>query len=150
MSNVFIRSGNTRENFSMVYHELFDLYHGYIGDKATLYYTFLLRYRHNREDSEYGKSWRGRKGVAEKFNLSYSTLKILDAILKEAGLVEIETKPSGRGRDKIVYIVNDPLDREKFRWAEPKIAEALKKIAEEIEGAESLFGKEFRAKLTEA
>lgn len=54
MTNVFIRSGNTRENFSMVYHELFDLYHGYIGDKATLYYTFLLRYRHNREDSEYG------------------------------------------------------------------------------------------------
>ncbi|WP_230116408.1 hypothetical protein [Bacillus velezensis] len=86
------------------------------------------------------------EGVAEKFNLSYST-QDTRRNTKGSRASRNRDEAERTGRDKIVYIVNDPLDREKFRWAEPKIAEALKKIAEETEG--NPFSVKFRAKLTE-
>jgi hypothetical protein len=128
---------------------LYDLYHGYIGDKATLYYGFLLRYRHNEEDENYGKSWNGRKGIAEKFQLSYSTLPVLDRILEIAELVEITTVPSGRGKERIVYTVHDPLTREQFRWRQPEIAERLRQYVEENKAAATLVGKEFKKALSD-
>lgn len=150
MTEVHIRQGNVRNGFTLVYHELFDLYHPLIGDKATLYYTYLLRYRNNEEGgSSYGKSWQGRKGVAEKFQLSYSTLPHLDAILEASGLITIETKNIGRGRDKIYYIVHDPLERESFRLKEAEVFAKLKRYIEKKPEALSLTGKLFKRKLTE-
>lgn len=143
MHTAYIRTGHTRSGFSLLYHELFDLYHPYIGDKATLYYLYLLRYRNNDE----GRAWKGRASVTEKFQLSYSTLPILDAILEAAELVTIEHKPVGRGRDKIIYVVHDPLEREKFRENEPMIAGKLATVKAKFEGAGSLLGKEKGQKL---
>lgn len=129
-SNAYIRTGNTRSGFSLMFHELFDLYHPYIGDKATLYYLFLLRYRNNDADrAEHGKAWKGRNTVVEKFQLSFSTLPILDDILEASGLVTIERKPVGRGRDKIYYVVHDPLERDSFRLNETEMTERLRKVA---------------------
>jgi replication initiation and membrane attachment protein DnaB len=156
MSNAYIRMGETRSGFSMVYHELFDLYHPYIGDKATMYYLYLLRFRNNEQGGKQeGKSWKGRNSVTEKFQLSYSTLPLLDEILEASGLVNIERKPVGRGKDKIYYIVNDPLDRERFREKEDEIRRKLTELISEYEGRDkpiriaSLFGKEEGAKLTQ-
>jgi len=143
LPNVYIRTGNTRNGYSMVYHELFDLYHPYIGDKATLYYLYLLRYRNK---DEY-KAWNGRASVVEKFQLSYSTMPILDDILEAAGLVYIERKKSGRGKDKIIYIVNDPLERGEFREKEPEICENLREVASRHKNIGRLLGKERGAKL---
>lgn len=138
----YIRTGDTRTGFSLVFHELFDLYHPYIGDKATLYYLYLLRYRNNDE----GRAWKGRMSVTEKFQLSYSTLPVLDAILEAAGLVTLEYKPIGRGKDKIIYIVHDPLEFDKFREKEPVIRENLRQVAKNNDiGA--LLGKEKGRKL---
>lgn len=138
----YIRTGDTRTGFSLVFHELFDLYHPYIGDKATLYYLYLLRYRNNDE----GRTWKGRMSVTEKFQLSYSTLPVLDAILEAAGLVTLEYKPIGRGKDKIIYIVHDPLEFDKFREKEPVIRENLRQVAKNNDiGA--LLGKEKGRKL---
>jgi hypothetical protein len=143
LTQVYIRTGRTRSGFAVVYHELFDLYHPYVGDKATLYYLYLLRYRNN----DNGQSWRGRQAVVEKFQLSYSTLPIIDDILEAAGLVTVERKSSGRGKDKIFYIVNDPLEREKFREQETELRERLKEVIEKHSGIGRLLGKEQGIKL---
>jgi replication initiation and membrane attachment protein DnaB len=132
MQYTYIRKGHVRNGFSLMYHEIFDLYHPYIGDKATLYYLFLVRYRNNDEKSQsFGKSWRGRSGIVEKFQLSYSTLPVLDDILQAAGLINIETIPSGRGKNKIYYIVHDPLPEEKFKRNEAVLVKNLKKLIAE-------------------
>lgn len=141
--NAYIRTGHTRSGFSLLYHELFDLYHPYIGDKATLYYLYLLRYRNN---DEY-RTWKGRASVTEKFQLSYSTLPILDAILEASELVTIEHKPIGRGKDKIIYVVHDPLEREKFREREADIRRKLAEVARKYENIGKLLGKEKGIKL---
>lgn len=147
MSDAQIREGNTRTGFSLLYNELFDLYHDYIGDKALLYYAYLLRYRNTEKGSElYGKSWRGRRGVVEKFQFSYSALPILDDVLVCAGLIDIETKPCGRGRDKIYYIVHDPKTREEFREDEADIKRKLLALIEEKQGARSIVGKAVKPK----
>ncbi|MEH7521750.1 hypothetical protein V7149_00485 [Bacillus sp. JJ1503] len=149
-SHAYIRTGNTRSGFTMLFHEIFDLYHPYIGDKATLYYLYLLRYRNNDESSyNQGMAWRGRNGIVEKFQLSFSTLPILDEILEASGLVTIERKPSGRGKDKIYYIVHDPLDRVQFRDQETQIAEELRQVVVRQGGSiGKLLGKEKGANLS--
>ncbi|WP_141431955.1 hypothetical protein [Bacillus sp. 03113] len=148
MSNAYIRTGELRDGFTMMYHEVFDLYHPYIGDKATLYYLYLLRYRnHESEKETFGKSWNGRTNVVEKFQLSYSTLPILDSILEAVGLIKIEYKPVGRGKDKIIYIVNDPMDRRKFREQEAVIRERLRQVITKHTNIGKLLGKEQGLKL---
>jgi replication initiation and membrane attachment protein DnaB len=148
MSEVFIRAGETRGGFSMMYHEIFDLYHPYIGDKATLYYLYLLRFRnHESEKATYGRSWKGRTSVVEKFQLSFSTLPIIDSILEAVGLISLEYKSVGRGKDKIVYVVNDPLDREKFRASETNIRERLREVSVKHPNIGKLLGKENGIKL---
>ena len=148
MSEVRIRVGRERAGFSMLYHEIFDRYHEYIGDKATLYYLYLLRSRNNeKEKANYGKSWRGRQGVSEKFQLSFSTLPLLDDILVAVGLIELEYRPSGRGHDKIYYVVNDALTDAEFDEEEPKIVERLSDLIARKPKALSLLGKEKGRKL---
>lgn len=147
MADVHIREGNVRSGFFMVYNELYDLYHQYIGDKALLYYTFLLRYRNTEKSSDfYGKSWNGRRGVVEKFQLSYSTLPLLDDILAAAGLIEIETKPSGRGREKIYYIVHDPKPKDEFFKIEEVIKTELLRLIVDKEDARTIVGKAIKPK----
>ncbi|NRG31124.1 hypothetical protein [Niallia circulans] len=137
-----------RDGFTMMYHEVFDLYHPYIGDKATLYYLYLLRYRnHEAEKDTFGKSWNGRTNVVEKFQLSYSTLPIIDAVLEAVGLIAIEYKSVGRGKDKIIYVVNDPMDRPRFRAKEESIKEKLKQVIEKHTNIGKLLGKEEGIKL---
>ncbi|MEI5905613.1 hypothetical protein WAK64_00855 [Bacillus spongiae] len=149
MAQAYIRTGNTRTGFSIVFHELFDLYHPYIGDKATMYYLYLLRFRNNERGGQAeGKSWKGRNSVVEKFQLSFSTLPLLDEILEASGLVTIERKPVGRGKDKIYYIVHDPSSREKFRESEGDMRESLSKLIDEDRPIKNLLGKEEGAKLT--
>jgi replication initiation and membrane attachment protein DnaB len=148
MSDVFIRQGDTRGGFSMMYHEIFDLYHPYIGDKATLYYLYLLRFRnHESEKDSYGRSWKGRTSVVEKFQLSFSTLPIIDAILEAVGLISLEYKSVGRGKDKIIYVVHDPLDREKFRAKETNLCERLQEVSIKHPNIGKLLGKENGIKL---
>jgi replication initiation and membrane attachment protein DnaB len=150
MSQAYIRTGTTRTGFSIVFHELFDLYHPYIGDKATMYYLYLLRFRNNERGGEAeGKSWKGRNSVVEKFQLSFSTLPLLDEILEASGLVTIERKSVGRGKDKIYYIVNDPLDRERFREQEGEVRRKLTKMIDDGKAIKNLLGKEEGAKLTQ-
>jgi replication initiation and membrane attachment protein DnaB len=145
LSDVYIRSGNTREKFSMIYHEMWDVYHPYVGDKATLYYLFLLRYRNNDQQSKNrGKSWRGRKGIVEKFQIGYATLPLIDDVLKAVDLVDIETRPSGNGADKIYYTVHDPLTESEFETKEAKFCEKLRELALEKKGVRGLLGKEKR------
>ncbi|MDH5159884.1 hypothetical protein [Heyndrickxia oleronia] len=148
-SNAYIRTGQTRAGFSLVFHELFDLYHPYIGDKATLYYLYLLRHRNNEQgNANEGKAWNGRTSTVEKFQLSFSTLPILDDILEASGLVTIERKPVGRGKDKIYYVVHDPLDRHQFRQREEEMTGKLRKVAMKYDKAiGKLLGKEKGAKL---
>jgi hypothetical protein len=147
LSDVHIREGNLRNGFTLVYHELFDVYHDYIGDKALLYYTFLLRYRNTEKGSDkYGKSWRGRRGVVEKFQFSYSALPLLDDVLNIAGLIDIETHPSGRGRDKIFYIVHDPSTREEFRRDEERIRSELLQLMKDKPDVSRIVGKEIKPK----
>jgi replication initiation and membrane attachment protein DnaB len=148
LSDAYIRTGDLRQGFTLMYHELFDLYHPYIGDKATLYYLYLLRYRnHEAEKASWGRSWKGRTSVVEKFQLSYSTLPIIDAILEAAGLVTLEYKSVGRGKDKIIYVVHDPLDREKFRANETQLCERVRRVAEKHPNIGKLLGKECGIKL---
>jgi replication initiation and membrane attachment protein DnaB len=149
LTDINIRTGSTRKGYTMVFHELFDLYHPYIGDKALLYYTYLLRYRNNEEgNSDHGYSWKGRKGVVEAFQLSYSTLPLLDGILEASGLVDIERRPCSRGKKKIYYVVNDPLDRETFRQHENNIIVNLQKFYVEKPEIKQLLGKQNRLKIT--
>ncbi|AYA77395.1 hypothetical protein DOE78_19140 [Bacillus sp. Y1] len=133
----------------MMHHEIFDLYHPYIGDKATLYYLYLLRFRnHEAQKESFGKSWKGRTSVVEKFQLSYSTLPVIDAILEAAGLVTLEYKSVGRGKDKIVYVVHDPLEREKFRAKETQMSERLREVIDKHrKNIGNLLGKEIGTKL---
>ncbi|AZU61010.1 hypothetical protein [Neobacillus mesonae] len=148
MSDAYIRPGDLRQGFTMMYHEVFDLYHPYIGDKATLYYLYLLRFRnHQAEKESFGRSWKGRASVVEKFQLSYSTLPVIDAILEAAGLVSIEYKSVGRGKDKIIYVVHDPLEREKFRASETKMCERLREVSVRHPNIGKLLGKENGIKL---
>ncbi|MGG1445075.1 hypothetical protein ABE354_24085 [Brevibacillus laterosporus] len=143
MANVYIREGTLRSGFSLVYHDIWDIYHPYIGDKATLYYLFLLRFRNNDESSfNHGKSWRGRKGIVEKFQLSYSTLPLLDGILSAIGLVDIETRPSPNGADKIYYTVHDPLTEAEFAGRLPGFIERLREMAAAKPEVRKLLGKE--------
>lgn len=148
MSDAYIRTGELRQGYTMMYHEVFDLYHPYIGDKATLYYLYLLRFRnHETEKDTYGKSWKGRASVVEKFQLSYSTLPVIDAVLEAAGLISLEYKSVGRGKDKIIYVVHDPLDREKFRANEAQMVARLCKVGEKHSNIGKLLGKELGIKL---
>lgn len=148
MSEAYIRTGTLRQGYTMMYHEVFDLYHPYIGDKATLYYLYLLRFRnHEAEKETYGKSWKGRTSVVEKFQLSYSTLPIIDAVLEAAGLISLEYKSVGRGKDKIIYVVHDPLDREKFRANEARMTAKLREVGERHTNIGKLLGKELGIKL---
>lgn len=147
-SNAYIRAGEMRSGFTIVYHDLFDLYHPYIGDKATLYYLYLLRYRNNEVgNANQGKAWKGRNGIVEKFQLSFSTLPVLDAILEASGLVDLEYKPSGRGRDKIYYVINDPKDRQSFSRLEADMADKLTEVIRKHSASKTLLGKEKGAKL---
>lgn len=144
----YIRTGETRSGFSIMYHDIFDLYHPYIGDKATLYYLYLLRFRNNENGGRNeGKAWKGRASVTEKFQLSFSTLPILDDILEASGLVKIERKPIGRGRDKIYYVVNDPKDRQQFRTIESEIIKKLQDVTKKHASARKMLGKEKGVKL---
>lgn len=149
MSNVYIRPGNLRAGYTMVYHEIWDVYHPYIGDKATMYYLFLLRYRNNTElQSTHGMSWRGRKGVIAKFQLGYATMPIIDGILTAAGLVDIETRPSHNGADKIYYTVHDPLTTEEFQRKEGEIRRKMTEFTLSNEKVtKGLVGKEFKQSL---
>lgn len=148
MSDAYIRPGELRQGYTMMYHEVFDLYHPYIGDKATLYYLYLLRFRnHEKEKDSYGKSWKGRASVVEKFQLSYSTLPVIDAVLEAVGLISLEYKSVGRGKDKIIYVVHDPLDREKFRANEAQMVAKLQKVGEKHTNIGKLLGKELGIKL---
>lgn len=148
MSDAYIRTGELRQGYTMMYHEIFDLYHPYIGDKATLYYLYLLRYRnHEAEKGSFGRSWKGRTSVVEKFQLSFSTLPIIDAILEAVGLISLEYKSVGRGKDKIIYVVHDPLDREKFRASEAKMGAKLREVAVRHPNIGKLLGKENGIKL---
>lgn len=148
MTDAYIRAGVTRSGFSLMYHELFDLYHPYIGDTATLIYLYLLRFRNNEDGNpDKGKAWRGRTSIEEKFRISSKTIPIINEILVASGLVHIETRPSGRGREKIFYYINDPLDRQQFREMEPVIIARLAKVLESQPGAFNLLGKEHREKL---
>jgi len=145
MSEVYIRTGTTRQNFSIVYHELWDVYHPLIGDKPTMYYLYLLRYRNNETNSSnHGKAWRGRKGVIEKFQLGYATMPVIDGILEAAGLVDIEMRPSHNGADKIYYTVHDPLAIEEFERKEHEITEKLVRFTQENAKAKGLIGKKLR------
>lgn len=147
MSEARIRPGKVRGGFTMMHHELFDLYHDYIGDKALLYYTFLLRYRNTTEGEEnFGKSWNGRRSVVGKFQFSYTVLPLLDDILSAAKLIDIETKPSGRGRDKIYYIVHDPDSREEFREIESQIKAELLALMNEKPDVRKIVGKAIKPK----
>lgn len=149
MADAYIRTGDTRNGFTIMYHDLFDLYHPYIGDKATLYYMYLARYRNNEEgNANKGMAWKGRQAVVEKFQLSFSTLKVIDEILEASGLVTIERKPVGRGKDKIYYVVHDPVEREKFRAKEADIKRKLTQVAHSNKKTiGKLLGKELGAKL---
>lgn len=148
MPDAYIRTGTLRQGYTMMYHEVFDLYHPYIGDKATLYYLYLLRFRnHEAEKESYGKSWKGRTSVVEKFQLSYSTLPVIDAVLEASGLISLEYKSVGRGKDKIIYVVHDPLDREKFRANETQMIAKLRKVDENHTNIGKLLGKELGIKL---
>lgn len=143
MTHVYIREGNLRNGFSLVYHDLWDVYHPYIGDKATMYYLYLLRFRNNDEHSlNHGMSWRGRKGVVEKFQLGYATLPLLDQILSAVNLVDIETRPCPNGADKIFYIVHDPLSAEDFARREEEIVERLRSLVAKKPDVRKLLGKE--------
>lgn len=147
MTKAHIREGNVRNGFTIMYHDLFDLYHEYIGDKALLYYTFLLRYRNTDKNSElFGKAWNGRRGVVDRFQFSYSTIPLIDEILDKSGLIDIETESSGRGRDKIYYVVHDPLPREEFREKEPEIEARLVALMSEegTEGVRTIIGKKIK------
>lgn len=148
MADVYIREGDIRSGFCMMYHELFDLYHPYIGDKATLYYLYLLRSRNNEPESENnGKSWRGRSGVTQKFQLSNTTLPLLDAIVEAAGLVTLEHKPIGRGRDKIYYVVHDPKEKAEFMQIESELRNRLRNLIDQRPNVKTLLGKEIGSKL---
>ena len=149
MSDAFIRTGETRSGFSLMYHDIFDLYHPYIGDKALLYYMYLVRHRNNDPKNEnIGKAWNGRQTVVEKFQLSFTTLKILDEILEASGLVTLERKPSGRGQDKIYYVVHDPKDREEFRRREEAMIRKLRDVAARNENTiGNILGKVHSAEL---
>lgn len=150
MADSYIRAGHLRSGYSMMYHEIFDLYHPYIGDTATLIYLYLLRSRNNEAGNpDAGKSWRGRRGMVEKFRVSFSTLKVIDDVLQVVGLIRIETKPSKRGKPKIIYVVNDPLDRYAFREVEPRIIEGLRRIYREEPRAKSVLGKEKLAEIAD-
>ncbi|MGR6115869.1 hypothetical protein ACTHHL_04660 [Aeribacillus composti] len=59
----------------------------------------------------------------------------------------IEHKPIGRGKDKIIYVVHDPLEREKFREREADIRWKLAEVARKYENIGKLLGKEKGIKL---
>lgn len=67
---------------------------------------------------------------------------VLDAILEAVGLVSIEHVPSGRGKDKIVYVVHDPLTVEEFDSGIGRIKERLKTLVTEDEAVIKLLGKQ--------
>ncbi len=141
-----INAGRIRtDGFSKLYHELFDCYQPYIGDKATLYYTFLLRYRNNDASSdEKGKSWTGRKRAIEQLSFNYTQLRRVDSILEAFDLVRIEYRPSGRGRPLTVYFVNDPIESERFKEREPDYFKRLQRVCEEDEGVSNMLGKKYK------
>ncbi len=70
----------------------------------------------------------------------------MDDILLISGLIEIETEPSGRGRDKIYYIVHDPLSRDEFREKESDIRTDLLRLIEKKSEAGRIVGKEVKPK----
>ncbi|MBU8715450.1 hypothetical protein KM924_23400 [Brevibacillus parabrevis] len=142
-----ITYGRIRDGFTAVHHEVFDVYHPIIGDKATLYYLYLLRKRNNKRDSpDRGRAWDGRIGVTDKFNFGRATLVTLDTILVAAGLVEIELRPSGRGKPKIYYIVHEPLEKAEFSEREAEITGRIMEAIVENREVATYLGKEFKRK----
>lgn len=143
MSEEYVSEGRTRtDGFSKLYHELFDLYHPYIGDKATLYYLYLLRYKNNKEGVEtQGKAWVGRKKVSAEFNMNFAQLKRADAILGAVDLIRIEHVNVGRGRPKFVYFINHPLEKERFPEVESEYTERLKSLCVEDPDVIKMLGK---------
>ncbi|MGE7271419.1 hypothetical protein ACQKK5_08165 [Brevibacillus panacihumi] len=142
-----ITYGRIRDGFTAVHHEIFDVYHPIIGDKATLYYLYLLRKRNNKRDSpDKGRAWDGRIGVTDKFNFGRATLVALDAILVAAGLVEIEHRPSGRGKPKIYYVVHEPLEKAEFDAKEAEITGRIMEAVASNREVAAYLGKEFKRK----
>lgn len=133
-----IKQGKSRGSFSTMYHELWDLYHPLIGDTATLFYQYLYRFRNN----ENGRSWKGRTSIVEKFRISRKTLPKLDKVLEASGLITIEYKPSGRGKDRIVYVINDPLERKEFQLQQEAIMYRLKQVVQQDKSIAKMLGKE--------
>jgi hypothetical protein len=145
---VYVRKGREQMvEFTYFFNIVFDRYHEIIGDQATLYYMYLLRKRNNQENNgNYGRAWDGRKGVLEKFRMGAERIAQIDKILKAAGLIEIEEKPSGRGKKKIYYIVNDALPKDEFNEKEPEIVGKIMALIAEDSRIAKVIGKEFEAK----
>jgi hypothetical protein len=145
---IYVREGRKqRTEFTIFFNIVFDRYQPIIGDQATLYYLYLLRKRNNQEGHDnYGKAWDGRKGVLEKFRIGPSTLVRIDTLLKAVGLIDIEHKPSGRGKDKIYYVVHDALTKAEFDEKEAEFTgKVMAAIAEDPDIA-NMVGKEFKRK----
>lgn len=142
LSNVYIRKGRTRSGFTIVYNELWDCYHPLIGDKPTLYYTFLLRYRNTDEAGDaFGMAWIGRQGVVDRFRIGFATLPIIDDILIAAGLADVERRRLTNGTEKIYYTVHDPLESGEFLRKESEITARIAKVVAEKEAARRVVGK---------
>ncbi|WP_181349462.1 hypothetical protein [Thalassobacillus sp. CUG 92003] len=138
-----IRSGRERSGgYSKMFHEIFDDYHHYIGDKATLYYLFLLRYKNNEKGTEKeGKSWVGRKKIIEEFNYNFTQIKRCESILEAVDLIRIEHQPSGRGRPKHIYYVNHPYEKDVFKQHEAQYFRNLQRVVNEDPDVAKMLGK---------
>lgn len=145
---IYVREGRKqRTEFTIFFNIIFDRYQPIIGDQATLYYLYLLRKRNNQEGHDnYGKAWDGRRGVLEKFRMGAERIAQIDKILKSAGLIEIEEKPSGRGKKKIYYIVNDALPKDEFNEKESEVVGKIMALIAEDSRIAKVIGKEFEAK----
>lgn len=137
------KRGRVRDGYSQIHHEIFDLYHDYIGDKATLYYLLLQRHRNN----DTGKSWPGRKKIVEEYNFNYTQVRQADDILVAADLITIEHKPVGRGRPKNIYYVHDADERQVFRDKEADIIAKLTALCEKDPKIVGMLGRKFRKQL---
>lgn len=118
--------------------DVFGLYHPYIGDKATLYYLYLASQR----DNETGVVWKTRREIVEKFRFSRSTIPLIERILNAVGLVTLKYVFVGRGQDKIVYIVHDPLTAYDFTQRRNEIIGRLRQTVSETPSIAKILGKE--------
>lgn len=118
---------NTTGGFTQVYHVLWTHYLPIIGKDALVFYLYLAYHRQtNRGHPKYGKAWPGRQKITEELSISPKQLPLLDAILESVGLVVIDHVPSGKGKPKIEYTINDPVSEDQFD--ESKMIEAVWKV----------------------